>query len=491
MDKQIDIKKLSAFSGFDEHVKHVMGEWNVHGTAIAIIKDGEVIHSRGYGWRDFEQQLPVDSETLFAIGSASKAFTATALGILVDRGLLEWDQPVRKYLPHFHLMDAFADERITPRDLLCHHSGLPGHNMMWFGSPANRKELVERLAYLQPNRDFRTTFQYQNMMFVVAGFLVEALTGLTWEAFVQAEIFDRLGMSSSNFSVEVSSNSGNVALPYRLEDNQPVRVPFANIDVVGPAGSINSNLDDMVQWVRLQLEHGKAPNGQVISAENLEQIHTSTSRVPDDFFGPLGQYPDLCFESYGLGWFIQRFHGQRLIHHGGHIDGYGAFISFMPELNAGVVFLANDNRTFYVLPLSLNIYELLMGYKPEPWSSRVLDCLNQGEKIKTQNQDAALLARKTGTAPSHPLAEYTGEYAHPGYGSLQILQQAAQLAIRYNSQVFPLEHFHYDVFSGTYEEEGVPKWVRILFHSNVDGKIDSVSIPFEPAVEAICFRRQP
>ncbi len=158
----------------------------------------------------------------------------------------------------------------------------------------------------------------------------------------------------------------------------------------------------------VQLEHGKAPGGQVVSEANLAQIHTPTSRVPDDFFGPLGQYPNLRFESYGLGWFIQRFHGRRLIHHGGHIDGYGALISFMPEINAGVVFLANDNRTFYVLPLSLNIYEQLLGYDPEPWSIRVLECLNQSESYAVQNRGAAMQTRKSGTAPSHPLGGLYG-----------------------------------------------------------------------------------
>ncbi len=153
MDKQIDIKHTGIFR-FDEHVKHVMDEWNVHGTAIAVIKDGEVIHSRGYGWRDFDRKLPVNSQTLFAIGSASKAFTAAALGILVDRGLLEWDRPVCKYLPDFHLMDPFCNERITPHDPACHRSGLPGHNMMWFGSPATAKNLLNGWRMCSPTRIF-------------------------------------------------------------------------------------------------------------------------------------------------------------------------------------------------------------------------------------------------------------------------------------------------------------------------------------------------
>ena len=485
----IDLKQFPQFEGFDAHVARVMADWHVNGSAIAVVKGGEVIFSKGYGWRDAERRLPVDQHSLFAIGSASKAFTSTGLGILVDRGLLGWDQPVHELLPGFALMDEFASKRITPRDLLCHRSGLPGHNMMWFGSPADRATLVDRLAYIQPNRDFRTTFQYQNMMFVTAGLLIEKLTGQTWEDFTRKEIFEPLGMHSSNFSVAVSAAGDNAAMPYRLENGSVVRIPFANIDAVGPAGSINSNLVDMVQWVKLQLEHGEVDGRRVVSSENMAHIHAPTMPIPDDYFGPVGRYPDLCFESYGLGWFVQHYRGRRLIHHGGHIDGFAALISFMPEIDTGVVFLSNDNRTFYVLPLPLNVYDLLLGEEMQPWSERVLGALDEGAALQMQARAQTGAGQVEGAAPTHPLSAYTGAYRHPGYGDLEVLLQEGGLAVDFNGQVFPLAHFHYDVFSGTYEEEGVAKWVRIQFQYDLDGRIQAVDVPFEPAVAPVRFRR--
>lgn len=491
METELDLTRFPGFRDFEAHVLQVMAKWNVHGTAMAVVKDGEVVFSRGFGWRDDEQRLAVDSQTLFAIGSASKAFTSTALGILVDRGMLEWDRPVRYYLPFFRLADPFASERITPRDLLSHRSGLPGHNMMWFGSSASRRELVERLAYVQPNRDFRSVFQYQNMMFVAAGYLVEALTGQSWEAFTQEQIFAPLGMHSSNFSVEVCQQSENAARPYRLQGGGLERIPYANIDVVGPAGSINSNLEDMARWVMLQLNKGQYNGSQVVSAESLSQIHKPVIPVPDDFFGPIGQYPDLCFESYGLGWFIQHYRGRRLIHHGGHIDGFGALISFMPEINAGVVFLANDNRTFFVLPLSLNVYDLLLGLDVAPWGSRVLEVLTAMEQQAGSAQEQVSAGQKCGTRPSHDLDAYCARYQHPGYGLLQIVKEGKGLLMTFNGQIVPLAHFHFDVFSCQYEEEGNARQAQVQFHSGVDGEINAVSVPFEPAVEAIRFSRLP
>jgi CubicO group peptidase (beta-lactamase class C family) len=218
--------------GYNEFIQKVMKAWKVQGAAIAIIKDGEVIHCQGYGLRDVKNDQKVDPNTVFAIGSASKAFTTLGMGILVDRGLLEWDKPVRDYIPTFKLYDTFATERMTPRDLVCHRSGLPRHDLMWYGSSKTRKELVHRLQYLEPNKDFRTFLQYQNLMYMTAGYLIEVVSGLTWEAFTQQEIFDKLGMTRSNSTVELMKTADNCCLPYREEKKKVIEIPYRNIDNV-------------------------------------------------------------------------------------------------------------------------------------------------------------------------------------------------------------------------------------------------------------------
>ena len=476
-------------SEIDAYMMDLMADWQVHGTALAVIRDGEVVLSKGYGYRDFSKKLPVDPQTLFPIGSASKAFTATALGILVDRGVLEWDMPVKDLLPDFDLFDPFAAANITPRDLLCHRSGLGGHNMPWFGSICSRAELVERMAYLEPNLGFRTGFQYQNLMFVAAGFLVEKLSGLCWEDFVIKEIFHPLGMNSSNFSVELLKTSPNVSLPYRVEDGIIREIPYANLDIVGPAGSINSNLEDMIQWVQLQLSEGEANGHKIISPEVLNEIHTPQMLIKGGFFGPLGEYPDMFMDKYALGWFVQNYRGQTLIHHGGHIDGFAALISFCPKEKSGVIFLSNDNRTFFVIPPSFYMYDRLFNLEPEPWSERIFSILKTTGTEEEKARKALLTKRKEGTHPSLSLEAYEGAYHNPGYGPLTVEENAEGLLLNFNGQKIYLKHFHFDVFECVYEEEGKNIWALVRFVLDKLGQVNAVEIPFEPSVKDIVFKK--
>ena len=185
--------------GFDAFANQELRDWKCDGFAIAVVKDGKVILSKGYGLRDVKKNLPVTEKTLFAIGSSTKSFTVTSMGVLVDQGKLDWDKPVRDYLPDFRLWDQFATERMTPRDLVTHRSGLPRHDLMWYNSPFSREELFSRLRYLEPNKDFRTTFQYQNLMFMTAGYLAGHVAGTSWEQLVHDVIFEPLGMTSLEF----------------------------------------------------------------------------------------------------------------------------------------------------------------------------------------------------------------------------------------------------------------------------------------------------
>src|SRR5580658_3208676 len=214
------------FDGFDAFANQELRDWKCDGVAIAIVQDGKVILSKGYGLRDVKKNLPVTEKTLFAIGSATKSFTVTSLGTLVEQGKLDWDKPVRDYLPDFRMWDQFATERMTTRDLVTHRSGLPRHDLMWYNSPFSRQELFERLRYLEPNKDFRTTFQYQNLMFMTAGYLGGHVAGTTWEQLVRKAIFKPLKMTSSNFSITDSQKSADFSQPYKVANDVVVDVPF-------------------------------------------------------------------------------------------------------------------------------------------------------------------------------------------------------------------------------------------------------------------------
>src|SRR5690348_4409597 len=237
--------------GVDELAARAMKEWKVPGVAIAVVQDGKVIYAKGYGYRDLEQKLPVTTATLFPIGSITKSFTALTFAILKDEGKVDWDQPVRTYLPEFEMNDVVATERATPRDLFSHRTGLPRHDLVWYSSDFSRDDMVGRLRYLKPNKSFRSAYQYNNLTIMTMGYLEGKLTGLGWEGAIRQRIFAPLGMTHSNLSVTDIEKTADHALPYELKKDIVTKVPYHNIDAIGPAGSINSSVDDMSHYLTL------------------------------------------------------------------------------------------------------------------------------------------------------------------------------------------------------------------------------------------------
>lgn len=296
-------------TSLDEFISSVMREWKVPGLAIAVVKDGKVIVSRGYGYRDMEKKLPVTPQTLFAIASITKSFTVSALGMLVDEGKFDWDKPVRDYLPGFRLSDQIATEQMTARDLVAHRSGLPSHDLMWVDTDFTRKEMFDRLRYLRPSKPFRSNYQYQNLMFMTAGYLAGQIAGMTWEFLVKQKILGPLGMNHSNFSVNDSQNSENFALPYVRVDEEVKNVPFRNVDEVGPAGSINSNVEEMIRYVQFHITKGRYGGKQLLSQHCAEQMQTPQMVIPGAI-----QYDELGHNSYGMGFFVTTYRGQKLVY---------------------------------------------------------------------------------------------------------------------------------------------------------------------------------
>lgn len=476
--------------GFPEFVTKTMAEWKVPGMAIAIVKDGKVIFSQGFGYKDVKNNLKVTPQTLFAIGSSSKAFTATSVGILVDDGMVDWDKPVRNYLPTFKLSDVFASERMTPRDLLCHRSGLPRHDAMWYNSPLSRKDLFDRLEFLEPSADFRATFQYQNLMIMTAGYLVGELSHSSWEDFVKKRIFDPLEMKNSNFSVADSQKAPDYALPYSEKDGKVDEIPFRDIDAIGPAGSINSNVSDLSNWVLMNLNKGKFGDKQVISESNLSQLHTPQMVIQQGAFRIAEKYNEMFFTSYGMGWFITSYRGHTWIHHGGNIDGFSALVTFMPRDNMGLVILTNLNGTMLPEVIALNAYDRLLGLDQVPWSPRFKEIIDkmkaEAEKAKKEGDKD----RKLNTKPSHPLDDCVGEYSHPAYGIISIKKDGENLKATYNARDFSMSHYHYDVFALKDEQLG-EETTKASFGLDLKGNVSTVALQLEPAVKDIIFTRMP
>ncbi len=467
--------------GFDSFAEQALKDWKCAGFAIAVVQDGKVILSKGYGLRDVKNQKPVTTKTIFAIGSSTKSFTVTSLAALADQGKLDWDRPVREYLPDFRMMDQFASERMTPRDLVTHRSGLPRHDLMWYSSPWTRQDIFERLRYLEPSKDFRTTFQYQNLMFMTAGYLAAHVSGMTWEEHVRKTILNPLDMASTNFSVTDSQKSPDYSLPYSVVKENIKEIPFQNIDTIGPAGSINSNVEDMIKYVQMHLAKGKG----VISEKNEAQMISPQMSIS----GP-GNDKELGPSSYGMGFFLTTYRGHYLVHHGGNIDGFSALVTFMPQDNIGMVILTNQNGSTVPTVVSYNVYDRLLGLDQVEWTKRFKD---QQAKARASEEDAkkkGYTAQKTGTHPSHDLSDYVGEYEHPAYGVAQVTSANGGLRFKFHKLGGPMTHFHYDVFEFPQDETNPESTkMKVEFHSNLQGDIDFLSLPLESTVKDIVFTR--
>ncbi len=469
--------------GLDEFIEGLLEEWEVPGLAIAVVKDGEVIYAEGFGLRDVEQGLPVTPRTLFAIGSTTKAFTVMAMGMLVDEGKLGWDTPVIDYMPDFRLYDEYATDHMTPRDLVCHRSGLPRHDLLWYGSPFNRRELYERLRYLEPSEGFREVWQYQNLMFMTAGYLVGQVAGTSWEEFVRERLFEPLGMSDSNFSVADSQEAADFALPYGESDDELELVPFRNIDAIGPAGSINSNVEEMARWIMLHLNEGMVGETRLVAENTLAEMH-----MPQMAIRQPARYAETPLSCYSLGWLISPYRGHQLLQHGGGIDGFITSVSFMPFDNVGVVVLTNKSPNPLPQIVTYNVYDRLLGLDPVDWNGRIREAMEEAEEEEGEGEEEADPNRQADTTPSHPLADYAGEFEHPGYGLMSVTLEDDVLSVYYNGGDVELEHYHYDVFRITSDEF---EDTRITFGMNESGDIETASVPLQEGVSPIVFTRLP
>jgi CubicO group peptidase (beta-lactamase class C family) len=480
----------TALAGFDEFVESAMKSWNVPGMGIAIVKDGKVVLAKGYGLRNVKANLPVTADTVFAIGSSTKAFTTMAMGMLVDEGKLEWDTPVTKYLPTFALRDEEAGERMTARDLVTHRSGLPRHDLMWYNAKLTRPELVERLPYLEPNKDFRETFQYQNLMYLTAGHLTAQIAGIPWEDVLRTKILEPLGMTSSNFSVAGMQKMRDYALPYSRREKQTIDIPFRDIDTIGPAGSINSSVNDMTKWLQLHLGGGTIEGRRIIAARQISEMHRPQMVIQS--FPGLFEDREIQQPAYGLGWFIESYRGKKRVHHGGNIDGFSAMVSLMPDDGMGIVVLSNLNGTPLPGIVARHAIDRMLGLEPIDWNGRSLKRREVSEKASASARKSAGDERRTGTKPAHPLEEYAGEYVHPAYGSVIVTQSGDALAAAFHDIPMKLNHWHYETFRGDVQESALADAKLFFqFFTDLQGEVDRLTVPLEASVEPISFKKRP
>jgi CubicO group peptidase (beta-lactamase class C family) len=444
-------------AGLDEYVTKAIKDWSVPGVAIAVIKDDRIVLAKGYGVRELGKPEPVDEKTLFAIGSSSKAFTAAAVAMLVDDKKLTWDDPATKFLPAFQLYDPYVTRELTVRDLLTHRVGLERGDQLWYATTFERDDILRRIRYLKPSSSLRSKFGYQNIMFLAAGQIVRSVSGQEWDDFVRERIFVPLGMKDTGTSIRALPRSPDVATPHSKFDGKVVPIPYRNIDNIAPAGSINSNVLDLSQWVRLHLGNGKYEGKQVISAAGVKEMSTPQTIIRIE--GPMtALYPEAHFLTYGLGWFLSDYRGRKLVEHGGSIDGMRALVAMIPEEKLGVAILTNLSGSVLSIPLAYRVFDAYLGAAPRDWSTEMLKSittLEEQARAATAKQEAERVA---GTKPSLALDKYAGEYRSEMYGDATVAVENGALTLgRGPNFAGKLEHWHYDVFRVTWSDRQMGK----------------------------------
>jgi CubicO group peptidase (beta-lactamase class C family) len=436
------INDISAF------IYQTMSNWKVPGCAVSIVKDGKYYFSSGYGLRDTRKQLPVTTNTIFPIASCTKAFTATALAILADEGKLDWNKPVREYMPDFQLFDDATTRMITAKDLLSHRTGLPRHDLVWLYGTKSRKEMFGSLKYLSPTKPAFAQYQYNNLMYMAAGVLVERLSGKTWEEFIRTKILNPLAMKTTVLDYNELFRSADYSLSYKLVNENYEEVGFgSNVDALGPAGSIKTTASEMQNWLLMQLQNGKFNEQEIVSAKNLKETHTPIQVV----YPAEAKYPELGFGTYGMGWTINTYQGKLRRQHNGSIEGYRSQTTVFPNNSLGIFITTNtDAANYYFVNIITNyITEMLLNLDQTEWNLRYIQEQNEAkvaeEKNKRENHDS----RKVGAQPSHPIEQYAGVYEHPAYGTISIYQTDKGLRGTFHSRNFNLNAYHYDIFEGT------------------------------------------
>ena len=460
-------------TGLDEYIEKARQDWKVPGMAVAIVKDDKVVYSKGFGVKKLGDAALVDDKTLFAIGSSSKAFTAATLAILVDEGKLKWDDPVTKYLPEFELYDPYVTREITIRDLLTHRSGLERGDFLWYGTENSRDEILKRARYLKPSWSLRSRFGYQNLMYLAAGQVVAKVSGMSWDEFVEKRIFSPLGMGTTSTTIRSFKPESNVSAPHAEVDSKVQPIAWRQIDNIAPAGSINSNVVEMAQWVRLQLGNGTLDGKKVFSAATTKEMHTPQTIIRLDGQYPM-MYPEAHFFSYGLGWFLSDFKGRKLVEHGGAIDGMRAEVALIPEEKLGVVVLTNLNGALISNPLVYRIIDAYIGSPQKDYSGDLLKSYKPLLDAAATAQKKAEADRVQGTKPSLDLAKYAGTYENELYGKIKIAFEGEQLKFQFGPAFSaPLEHWNYDTFQATFFTAGTSR-TPVSFSINPQGKVDSL-----------------
>lgn len=468
----------------DQYLGKLMKDWNIPGLALVIVEKDKVIYSKGLGYRDLENKLPVTESTLFPIASNTKLFTATLAAELATEGKLSLDVPVKQYLPELNFNNPELNYKVTLRDMLSHRTGLPAYDGIWLNAPFKRKELVHKVSFMKPTLGFREGYIYNNNMYTMAGIAMEEITGKSWEQNIRERIFEPLGMSSSGFT-GVGPVPDNHSLSYFEADEKAklkVRTFLAQSESLAPAGNIYSNMIDMSKWLMLQINGGKYNGRQVIASTAIDE-----TKIPNAISDKRGRYDELSNSIYALGRILQSYKGTKMISHTGSIDGFFSNMTYLPKDSIALFIVHNSTSAGSLRSvMNLPIIDIIQNRELTDWSGRYKKDYQEAQERNKKSVDEINASQVKNTYPSHQALEYTGKYTHPVYGDIVIELKNNNLNVQYRSLNATLYHWHYDQFITMEDGRGFPD-MRVSFLTNDKGEIDKIlTRPFgDPLTEFI------
>jgi CubicO group peptidase (beta-lactamase class C family) len=475
-----------ALAGLGDFVRRELEAQKIPGAAVAVIVGDEVVLLEGYGFRDTAGRRPVTPDTVFPIASITKQFTVASLGTLARQGKLDWDKPVRDYMPDFRVGDDIATLRATPRDLVTHRIGLPRHDFVWYGSTLPREELYRQLRHLPLNKDIRTRFQYNNFMYMTAGYLAGRLSGRSYEEHVKATLLEPLGMTRTHFVLGDLAKDTDAALGYEL-DNALNLTPdsYESAEQMAPTGGLNSTARDLTRWLRMLLRGGELDGKRVLLKSDVDAMMQPNMAIGPPIFDEFG------YRHYGMGLFVGTYRGHEYADHGGNMPGAAAVVTMFPKEKIGIVVLTNRSGARLRDGLPFEIADRLLGLPSANMTQRYADLERKAYAGEAAAKTAGVSDRKSGTKPSHALEEYAGRYSEAGYGPLDVKYENGKLHLTYHGFTAPLEHWHYDVFQTPQERTSELDALRVKFETDLEGEVAGITVPMESNVPATFFARQP
>ena len=462
---------------FHAYVERAVSDWKATGLAVAVIRGQDLLFARGYGVLELGRPETVDPDTLFSIGSTTKAMTAATLGILVDEGKLGWDDPVRRHIPEFEVGDPWISEEMTVRDLLTHRGGLPNTDVFWYGQETDMDDMLARLRHVEPAYSMRSGFIYQNVMYATAGEVVKRVSGMPWHDFVDSRIFDRLGMERTVPLISLTRGRGNVASPHHVVDGETVVIENAPVDSVAAAGSVWSSAREMSLWLRMLLAGGAAFDGtRILSETVVEEMFRPQALVDRAGFYPTQQLTKPKWVTYGLGWFQQDYDGEALDFHTGSIDGMVAIAGLIRDEGIGVYVLGNRDHVEVRHALMLRGIDALLGKPFRDWSSELKTLYDGLAEAREKALAAVRATRAEGTRPHLPPAEYAGTYRHEVGGEIAVREGDDGLRLEYGPGLEgALTHWSHETFRVAWDA----RWrgeALVTFHLDPAGNAAALSL---------------